>query len=227
MSTSIKTSNNLSFLAWNINGLSFKSLGDKSQLSFWMLSTILISWYFAKLIYTCGLYIPPCNLPYFNVELFEELENDIEIFSFQASILLMGDLKARTGKFSDSVCKEGNNVITKDQSEFSLCPTQRNSFDNELNSQGKRLLEICKSADLRILNGRVRGDSLGRVTFHVKNWVSTCVVDYAVCDQDLLSHVANFVVKDPLHLSDHSPITTWLNINKKTSYNHTILEEIL
>ena len=50
------------------------------------------------------------------------------------------------------------------------------------------------------------------------------VVDYAVCDQDLLSHVANFVVKDPLHLSDHSPITTWLNINKKTSYNHTILE---
>ena len=50
------------------------------------------------------------------------------------------------------------------------------------------------------------------------------VVDYAVCDQDLLSNVANFVVEDPLHLSDHSPITTWLNINKKTSYNHTILE---
>ena len=122
-----------------------------------------------KDIYTCGLYIPPCNSPYFNVELFEELENDIEIFSSQGSILLMGDLNARTGKFSDSVCKEGNNLITKDQSEFSLCPTQRNSFDNELSSQGKRLLEICKSADLRILNGRVRGDSLGRVTFHVKN----------------------------------------------------------
>ena len=31
MSTSNKTSNNLSFLAWNINGLSSKSLGDKSQ----------------------------------------------------------------------------------------------------------------------------------------------------------------------------------------------------
>ena len=80
----------------------------------------------------------------------------------------------------------------------------------------------CKGADLRILNGRVSGDSLGRVTFHGKNGVS--VADYAVRDQDLLSQVANFVVKDPLHLSDHSPITTWLNINKKTSYNHTILE---
>ena len=118
----------------------------------------------------------------------------------------MGDLNARTGKYSDSVCKEGNNLITNDQSEFSLCPTQRNSFANEFNSQGKRLFKICKSADLRILNGRVSGDSLGRVTFHGKNGVS--VADYAVRDQDLLSHVANFVVKDPLHLSDHSPITT-------------------
>ena len=50
----------------------------------------------------------------------------------------MGDLNARTGKYSDSVCKAGNNLITNDQSEFSLCPTQRNSFDNELNSRLKR-----------------------------------------------------------------------------------------
>ena len=126
----------------------------------------------------CGLYIPPCNSPYFNLELFEELENDIEIFSSKGSIFLMGDLNSRTRKYSDSVCKEGNNLITNDQSEFSLCPTQRNSFANEFNSHGKRLLKICKSADLRILNGRVSGDSLGRVTFHGKNGVS--VVDYAV-----------------------------------------------
>ena len=97
-----------------------------------------------KDINTCDLYILPCNSPYFNVELFEELENDIEIFSSQGSILLMGDLNARTGKYSDSVYKEGNNLFTNDQSEFSLCPTQRNGFDNELNSHGKRLLGICK-----------------------------------------------------------------------------------
>ena len=56
----------------------------------------------------------------------------------------MGDLNARTGKYSDSVCKEGNNLITNVQSEFSHCPTQTNSFVNELNSHGKRLLEIVK-----------------------------------------------------------------------------------
>ena len=228
-SNSIKTSNNLSFLAWNINGLSSKSLGGKSQHSefldvinnfdfvilceTWTRSNVVevrgfrsvtqdatqsrkggrdsrgivllyqdtfhdwisivkntcnFLWFkienaYAKTvkdIYACGLYIPPCNSPYFNLELL----NDIEIFSSQGSILLMGDLTARTGTFSDSVCNEGNNLITKDQSEFSLCPTQRNSDDNELNDHSKTLLEICKSADLRILNGRVSSDSLGRVT---------------------------------------------------------------
>ena len=36
---------------------------------------------------------------------------------------------------------------------------------------------------LTIMNGRSRGDSLGRPTFHGKLGVS--VVDYAICDQDL------------------------------------------
>ena len=51
------------------------------------------------------------------------------------SILLMGDLNSRTGKYSDSVCQERNNMITNDQSEFAICSTQRNSFDNELKSE--------------------------------------------------------------------------------------------
>ena len=183
MSTSNKKSNNLSFLAWNTNGLSSKSLRDKSQhgefldvinnfdfvilCETWTRSNVFevrgfasvtqdatksrksgrdsggtdllykntfhdwisivkktcnFLWFkidndYAKTvkdIYTCGFYILPCNSPYFNVELFEELENDIEIFSSQGSIILMGLLNAGTGKYSDSVCKEGDNLITND-----------------------------------------------------------------------------------------------------------------
>ena len=40
------------------------------------------------------------------------------------------------------------------------------------------LLEICRSADLTIMNGRSRGDSLGRPTFHGKLGVS--VVDLSL-----------------------------------------------
>ena len=104
-------------------------------------------------------------------------------------------------------------MIANDQSQFSFGLTRRNSFDNELNNHGKRLLEICKSADLRILNGRVSGDSLGRTTFHGKTGVS--VVDYVICDQNLFSHFKSFIVKKPTYLSDHSPLVTWLNIGTK------------
>ena len=106
-------------------------------------------------------------------------------------------------------------MIANDQSEFSLRSIQRNSFDNEINNHGKRLLEICRSSDLRIVNGTVNGDSLGRPTFHGRNGIS--VIDYAICDQDLFTHIANFIVKEPLCLSDHSPIVTWLNINTNFS----------
>ena len=52
----------------------------------------------------CGIYIPPSNSLYFQPEMFEELEKDIEHFSSHGSILPKGDLNARTGKYSDSVC---------------------------------------------------------------------------------------------------------------------------
>ena len=108
----------------------------------------------------CGAYIPPHNSIYFSPELFEELENDIEKFSSHGSILLMGDFNSRTGKYPDNVCQDGNSIIVNDQSKSSQYAFQRNSFDNDLNNHGKKLLEICLSADLRILNGRISGDSL-------------------------------------------------------------------
>ena len=44
----------------------------------------------------------------------------------------------------------------------------RKNFDQHLNEHGKLLLEICKSLDMRILNGRCKGDSFGRIT----SWLS-------------------------------------------------------
>ena len=115
----------------------------------------------------------------------------------------MGDFNSRTGKYSDCVSQDGNAMIANDQSQFSFGLTRRNSFDNELNNHGKRLLEICKSADLRILNGRVSGDSLGRATFHGKTGVS--VVDYVICDQNVFSHFKSFIVKNPTYLIRSQP----------------------
>ena len=143
-------------------------------------------------------------------------------FSSKGSIFLLGDFNSRTGKYSDSVCPKRHNIITNDQSDSSFRPSRRNSYDNELNSHGKRLLDICKSTDLKILNGRVSGDTLGGPTFHERNGIS--VIDYVICDQDLFSNVSNVVVKQPRSLSDHRPIVTRMSINTSISQRNSSYE---
>ena len=167
----------------------------------------------------CGIYIPPCNSKSFDPEIFDQLQQDIIDFSPTGSIILIGDFNSRTGKYSDTVSQEGNNVISNDQSESAFQPIQRNSFHNVINSHWKRLLEICKNLDLRKVNGRANGDTLGRPTFHGKN--GTSVIDYVICDQCTLLNVTNFIVKQPSYLSDHSAIAAWLNVNNSLPTNDT------
>ena len=93
-----------------------------------------------KDIFVCGVYIPPCNSKYFDIELFYELEQDIVHFSSTGSVILMGDFNSRAGKYSDTVSKEGNGIIDNDQSESAFQPVQRNDFDNVLNSHGKKII---------------------------------------------------------------------------------------
>ena len=172
-----------------------------------------------KDIFVCGVYIPPCNSKYFDIELFDELEQDIVYFSSTGSVILMGDFNSRTGKYSDTVSQEGNGIIDNDQSESAFQPVQRNNFDNVLNSHGKKLLDICKNLDLRIVNGRVNGDTLGRPTFHGKN--GTSVIDYIICDQSTFLNITGFIVKQPSYLSDHSAIVAWLNLSTNLPASET------
>ena len=43
----------------------------------------------------------------------------------------------------------------------------------------------------------------------------TRVIDYLICDQCTFLNVANFVVKQPSYLSDHSALVPWLNLNTR------------
>ena len=52
-----------------------------------------------------------------------------------------------------------------------------------MNNRGQRLPEICKILDL-ILNSRCKGDSLGKITFHGKQGLSS--VDYNSFSHEIL-----------------------------------------
>ena len=162
-----------------------------------------------KDLFMCCLYIPPMYSPYFADNLFENLEHDVEKFSKLGNIMMLGDFNARIGLASDFVSKEGNDLITNDCSALSREVKQRKNFDENLNSHGKSLLDLCRAFDLNILNGRTLGDSLGKATYHGKT--GTSVVDYIITDQSLLQSVNYFLVNQPSLLSDHSSICTWIN----------------
>ena len=95
--------------------------------------------------------------------------------------LLLADFNGITSTLNDFVSKDGNNY-TNDLSDDSLQPKNRLKFDNTINNHGLQLINICKNTDMRILNGRTKGDSLGRPTFHGNNGIST--LDYIICDQE-------------------------------------------
>ena len=140
----------------------------------------------------------------------------------------MGDFNSRTGKYSDNVCQEGNTIITNDQSEFSLCALQRHSFDNELNNHGKRLLEICRSADLTIIkNVKKRYTRLSSVSSNKKWFDKECRLK-----RHELRKLANLKHRDPLNITlrenYHTVLKQYKNVlkQKRKEYYHTKISEM-
>ena len=101
-------------------------------------------WGYSKDVFACGVYIPPQNLPHFHSEIFEQLSIDLTYYQAKGHVILLGDFNARTSTYPDSVSKAGNKLIENDRSEVSLNLSMRRSFDGNINSHGKQLLEICK-----------------------------------------------------------------------------------
>ena len=87
------------------------------------------------------------------------------------------------------------NHIPRDNIPALVQPHKRENVDNCINDHGKIILDICKSSDLRILNGRTKGDSLGKFTYHSSGGEST--VDYITVSSDIFPSVEGFIVKQP------------------------------
>ena len=72
------------------------------------------------------------------------------------------------------------------------------------------LLDICKTYDLRILNGRTKGDTFGKITYHPPKGIRT--VEYVIVSHEILNLKDNFIVKQQTVFgSDHSQIVCLIN----------------
>ena len=115
------------------------------------------------------LYSSPRLTIYFDPDLFSNVETDIALFHRKGFIVLAGDFNATIGKENDFITDESGKFIPGGDIPPPPNLTKRQNFDNIVNDHGKQFLDLCKTCDLRTLNGRSKGDTLGKFTFHSIN----------------------------------------------------------
>ena len=164
----------------------------------------------SKHLYVCASYIPPIDSNVYTDDkyiFFNELNEEIEKFSSDGDIIIMGDLNARTSISSDIILDDKYNSDFSQCDDYHVKP-HRNNCDHILNSFGKKLLEICKQTDMVILNGRCLGDLNGQTSCYKYNGSS--VVDYGISSKSIYNDIIYYCIHKPNHLSDHAPMTLCL-----------------
>ena len=157
-------------------------------------------------------------------EPFEELEKELGSLAPQGDFILLVDYNARCQTRDDFI----NSINDSDIPEWSdlaqlfpndtIATSPRQNIDPKFNTYGGKLIDLCKSVPLRLLNGRKCGDLLGFPTCYTPNGFST--VDYGMVSPSLYDKVDSFNVGDPEPtLSDHVPIT--INLKIKNNINKT------
>lgn len=174
-----------------------------------------------KDIYLCTVYIPPKSSNNTDGEIFDNLRLDLISYSNTGYIVLMGDFNSRTNMLNDYIQHDHYCNIESDiLPDFYIHDNEeliRNNCDSSINENGQSLIDMCIESQLRILNGRMLGDSLGYYTYYGPRGNST--IDYFVVSNDLLSKFSFVNVMPPTELSDHCVIQSAIkaNYNKNNS----------
>ncbi len=132
-------------------------------------------------------------------------------------MLLCGDFNTRTGSEPDNIDPKGNeHVFGQNPPRVSQKTSPRNNLDQAVNKTGRELVQLCRASGLYILNGRIRGDSLGRFT--CRSGLGASVVDYTITDMDPSSFSAFTVIQQTL-LSNHNQTNIYIKTHHTPEQN--------
>ncbi len=169
-----------------------------------------------KDIYVCMVYVPPEYDTYYRnrgIDSVGLIESDVSNIGKDGMTLLMGDFNARTGEVLDYIQYDSYDGID-DYNWYEPDVMDLNRTSRDIVSPCPRVnrsLELCKSAKLRLLNGRMLGDSFGSYTCYKEQGCS--VVDYVLTNEDHIKDIAYFQVGDfNGAVSDHCYISTAVRV---------------
>ncbi len=142
----------------------------------------------------CSVYIT--SIRTVNLHIFLQLERDIARLSKLGEICVSGDLNARTGSLKDYICNDQINKYIKNCNDYSR-DLQKHKMIRcnqyvKINIRGRELVDLCKSAILRICNGRTVSDLCGDFTLI----------------KDRGKSLVHLTIGEPTYLSDHNLVET-------------------
>ena len=157
-------------------------------------------------IYLLVVYVPPHNSSFTmkSEDLFQLIESDISKLSRIGQLLVCGDFNARTSKEPDYYTHDNiNDPIDLPFNYTQDIPIRRNNLDIKgVDHHGNQLPELCRSSDMRIVNGRVFGDTLGYHTCFSPNG-DPSMIDYFLTTSSMLKNILSLQIHDPSHHSIH------------------------
>ena len=94
-------------------------------------------------------------------------------------------------------------------------PSPRNNSDtNPADEHGNRIIELCKTFRMRILNGRTSGDRWGAPTrFPIHRREKPSLIDYGISSTSLLPAIQSFYVLPSTTISDHCCISARITVD--------------
>ena len=161
-------------------------------------------------IYIGTFYMSPSHKRNQNkTDLFTILNEEINFFKNKGTVLIQGDLNARTGLKEDFITHDKFDETFGIENHYDK--HKRNSEDLVVNQRGGELLDFCKTNDYLIVNGRKLGDIFGKYTSH--QWNGSSVVDYVLTTTTNIDNISSFSIGDFVPwLSDHCPLFTNISL---------------
>ena len=144
------------------------------------------------------------------LEKLESFFKEAEIFAMQGEVILQGDINARIGNQYDFLSKDKYDEILGIETHDDNPP--KNSEDKKTCERGLVLLDLCRSLDYLIANGRKPGDLFGKFTS--MQWNGSALVDYVITKASNFSRIVELKVGDfsPC-ISDHCPLKYKIKLN--------------
>ncbi|XP_053375116.1 uncharacterized protein LOC123554108 isoform X1 [Mercenaria mercenaria] len=165
-----------------------------------------------------------------DVGYFEVLENYVRKYNDSYRVCVIGDLNARTADRSDIIESSTlfDRYVQTIDTNYVECPfdlSDRKSEDHVCNASGLKLLDICRSSDLKIINGRKGDDAdIGRFTF--QSTLGRSVIDYVIASYHLFPIISDFIVHDSFTYSAHVPIQVNFKVESSNKTDNVKLDNV-